>query len=221
MKSAEPDLLLYEKEAWKSGFVRLAGVDEAGRGPLAGPVVAGAVFIDKALLTPSPADFLDGLTDSKILSKKKREKYFRRLKESPEIEIGLGIIDAQEIDRINILQATHRAMAKAVGELDPLPERVLVDGLPVAGLPCPSTAIVKGDRKSLSISAASIVAKVTRDRIMEELDRKYPSYGFASHKGYGTKDHLAAIKLHGPVSCHRKSFRPIKEFNQLDLGLPE
>ena len=129
--------------------------------------------------------------------------------------IGIGVVEAEEIDRINILRATHKAMAMAAGEVDP--QFALVDGLPVKGLPCESRSIVKGDALSISISAASIVAKVTRDRIMTELDDQYPEYGFAGHKGYGTRQHLDALKQFGATPFHRQSFRPVAELNQMDL----
>lgn len=212
-----PDVLLYEKEAWTSGFLRLAGVDEAGRGPLAGPVVAAAVVFERDYIESAALDVLAGLTDSKALTEARRETFFELLSTCPSVEIGVGIVPAEEIDRINILKATHRAMALAVGQIEV--EFVLVDGLPVKGLPCPSKSIVKGDALSISISAASIIAKVTRDRLMIELDAQYPQYGFATHKGYGTKAHLAALKKYGPIAEHRKTFRPVAELNQLDFGL--
>lgn len=210
-----PDVLLFEKEAWASGFSRLAGIDEAGRGPLAGPVVAAAVVFDPAFIQTALETTFSGLTDSKALTEARRENFFAALNQSEQVSIGIGIVDPDEIDRINILKATHKAMAMAAAQVDP--QFVLVDGLPVKGLPFGSKAIVKGDALSISISAASVVAKVVRDRIMVELDGKYPDYGFAEHKGYGTKRHLEALKKHGPTPIHRKTFRPVAELNQLDL----
>jgi ribonuclease HII len=214
---SKPDVLLYEKEAWASGFVRLAGIDEAGRGPLAGPVVAAAVIFDRDYLTEQAAGELAGLTDSKVLNAARRDKYYNILINTPSAEIGIGIMDAAEIDRINILRATHKAMAAAADQVNP--DFSLVDGLPVRGLPCKSKNIVKGDALSISISAASIVAKVTRDRILGELDTVYPQYGFARHKGYGTREHLDALSKHGATPVHRKTFAPVAALNQLDLDL--
>ena len=183
-----PDVLLYEKEAWTSGFLRLAGIDEAGRGPLAGPVVAAAVIFDPDYIKAELTATFGRLTDSKAMTEARRAEYFDLLTKSEHAAIGIGIIDAKEIDEINILKATHKAMALAAEQVKP--QFALVDGLPVKGLPCESLSIVKGDALSVSISAASIIAKVTRDRIMIELDAKHPGYGFANHKGYGTKKHL-------------------------------
>jgi ribonuclease HII len=212
-----PDVLLYEKEAWASGFLRLAGIDEAGRGPLAGPVVAAAVIFDRDFIQAELQPTFSGLTDSKQMSEARREDYFELLSESGFTTIGIGIVDAAEIDQINILKATHKAMALAAAQVNP--GYALVDGLPVKGLPCASCSIVKGDALSISISAASIMAKVTRDRILLKLDAEYPGYGFAQHKGYGTRQHLEALKKHGATPAHRKTFRPVAELNQLDLLL--
>jgi len=212
-----PDVLLYEKEAWSSGFLRLAGIDEAGRGPLAGPVVAAAVIFDPEYIQLELAPTFGRLTDSKVMSEKLREEYFKVLTESSSIIIGVGMIEAEEIDQINILKATHKAMAIAASQISP--QFALVDGLPVKGLPCESRSIVKGDALSISISAASIIAKVTRDRIMVNLDRQYPEYGFAKHKGYGTRQHLAALRKYGAIPAHRKTFRPVADLKQLDLSL--
>lgn len=209
------DVLLYEKEAWASGFLRLAGVDEAGRGPLAGPVVAAAVIFEPDYIRAELELTFDRLTDSKAMTEAVREEYFERLTVVEQVSFGVGIVDVEEIDRINILNATHKAMALAVAQV--APQFALVDGLPVKGLPCKSKSIVKGDVLSISISAASIIAKVTRDRIMVELDVQYPEYGFASHKGYGTRKHLDALKKHGATPVHRKSFRPVAELNQMEL----
>jgi ribonuclease HII len=210
-----PDVLLYEKEAWASGFLRLAGIDEAGRGPLAGPVVAAAVIFDPEYIQAELDGTYKRLTDSKAMTETRRTEHFELLNHSNSVSIGIGIVDAEEIDRINILKATHKAMAVAAAQLEP--EYALVDGLPVKGLPCESRSIVKGDALSISISAASIIAKVTRDRMLEDLDKKHPQYGFAQHKGYGTKQHLDALKKYGATSAHRQTFRPVAELNQLDL----
>lgn len=212
-------MLHYEKEAWNAGLFFVAGIDEAGRGPLAGPVVVAAVAFDRESLENRGAEEFNGLTDSKALAEKKREFFFDQLKACGFAHIGCAVIGPEIIDEINILQATWKGMAEAVAQIAPLPDFALVDGNPVRGLPCQSENIVKGDAKSLSIAAASIIAKVTRDRLMIELDDEFPEYGFAQHKGYGTKDHLAAIRRHGPCPVHRKTFRPIAELNQGTLNL--
>ncbi|NNJ70317.1 MAG: ribonuclease HII [Kiritimatiellales bacterium] len=209
------DVLLYEKEAWASGFLRLAGIDEAGRGPLAGPVVAAAVIFDPEYIQAELSSTFGALTDSKAMKEKVREEYFQILESSESVRIGVGLIEAPEIDQLNILKATHKAMGIAADQVEA--DFALVDGLPVKGLPCEHKAIVKGDALSISISAASIIAKVTRDRIMVELDALYPEYGFAGHKGYGTAQHLDALRKHGATPAHRQSFRPVAELNQLDL----
>ncbi len=209
------DMLNFEKEAWKSGLFFIAGVDEAGRGPLAGPVVAAAVAFEREPLGDGAA--FTGLTDSKALTEKKREAFFEQLTACSFAHTAFAVIGPDEIDSINILQATWKAMAAALSGLDRMPDLALVDGNPVRGLPCKSKSIVKGDAKSLSIAAASVIAKVTRDRMMVELDAKHPEYGFAAHKGYGTKRHLEAIHKYGPLDCHRKTFRPISELNQGEL----
>ncbi len=211
----QPDVLLYEKEAWASGFLRLAGIDEAGRGPLAGPVVAAAVLFDPDYIRREARTTYARLTDSKALAESRRNELYDQLRTSRSVAIGVGVVDAAEIDRINILRATHRAMALAAAEVEP--QFALVDGLPVKGLPCDHRAIVKGDALSISISAASIVAKVLRDRMMVEMDRHFPEYGFAEHKGYGTPHHLEALRRHGACPVHRRSFRPVAELDQLDL----
>ena len=212
-----PDVLLYEKEAWSSGFLRLAGIDEAGRGPLAGPVVAAAVIFDPEYIQAELEATFGKLTDSKAMTQKNREEYVLLLTESKFTRVGIGIVEADEIDRINILKATHKAMAVAASQIKP--QYALVDGLPVKGLPCESRSIVKGDALSISISAASIIAKVTRDRILTELGIEYPEYGFAQHKGYGTPQHLSALKKYGATPVHRKTFRPVAELNQLGFDI--
>jgi ribonuclease HII len=186
------------------GFLLIAGVDEAGRGPLAGPVVAAAVIL--------PDDFtLEGLTDSKKVSAAKREKFYDILTATAEILWAAAAATVEEIERLNILRATHLAMARAIEALPRKPDHALVDGLPVRGLPIEHTALVDGDSLSLSIAAASIVAKVTRDRLMVELDARHPQYGFARHKGYGVNEHLEALRKHGPCPEHRRTFAPVAQ----------
>jgi ribonuclease HII len=204
-------LLQFEQDAWAQGARRLVGVDEAGRGPLAGPVVAAAVVFARDFLETEASRSLQGLTDSKQLSAKRRELFYDLLVSNPEIEVGVGIVSADEIDALNILRATHLAMARAIQQLAPLPDLALVDGLPVRGLPVPHRAIVGGDGLSLSIAAASVVAKVTRDRLLVDLAAQYPNYGFDRHKGYGTRAHLAALQRYGPCSAHRRSFAPVAQ----------
>ena len=179
-----------------------AGVDEAGRGPLAGPVVAAAVVLD-------PRFPIEGLRDSKQLSAARRERLAVLIRERA-VAWSVGRADAGDIDRINILQATLLAMARAVGGLPTLPRHVLVDGLHCPRLPCSVEAVVGGDRLIASISAASILAKVTRDAEMVQLDRRYPQYGFRRHKGYPTVEHREALRLHGPCPFHRRSFAPVR-----------
>lgn len=208
-------MLRFERQAWSAGRVRVAGVDEAGRGPLAGPVVAAAVLFDAAFLNAQERGELAGLTDSKKLSPARREHFFTLLRGRAEIVLGVGRAEVEEIDRLNILRATHLAMARALKALSVCPDLALVDGLPVPGLPCPSTAVVGGDGLSLSIAAASVVAKVTRDGLMVELDRQYPGYGLARHKGYGTPGHLDALRRLGPSPCHRRSFAPVRQLELL------
>lgn len=200
----------FETQYWNCGLLRLAGVDEAGRGPLAGPVVAAAVVFDREFVLREIAGLLKNINDSKKLTEKSREQIFSVLEESEYVDIGVGVSEVDEIDSINILNATHRAMGRAVDSLSGKPDHVLVDGLPVKGLHCASTSIIRGDSRSISIAAASIIAKVTRDRIMVEMDGIYPEYGLAKHKGYGTRQHLAALLRYGPTPQHRLSFGPVK-----------
>ena len=204
-------MLQHERHYWDSGIRRIAGVDEAGRGPLAGPVVAASVVLEEDFLKSEEKGSLLGLTDSKLLTEKKRELFFTFLTGCDRVFIGVGMSGVDEIDSINILKATHLAMARALNSLPFLPDLALVDGLPVKGLPCPSVAIVRGDSASLSIAAASIIAKVTRDRLMRECDLRYPGYGFAQHKGYGSKNHMMALFELGPSPLHRMTFRPVHE----------
>lgn len=206
-----PNLLDVERTCWARGLSCLGGVDEAGRGPLAGPVVAACVVIPPGIAEREYAGSLAGLTDSKQLSPGSRDRFFDLLHTLDGVEIGLGMADHEEIDRHNILRATHIAMARAVRALPSLPDHLLVDGLPVPGLPCESTPLVHGDSRSLLIAAASVIAKVTRDRQMDLLDVQFPAYGFAQHKGYGTRFHLQALFERGPCPEHRRSFRPVME----------
>jgi ribonuclease HII len=201
----------FEQALWRQGVARVAGVDEAGRGPLAGPVVAAAAILPSRWAdTGLPAE-LAGLNDSKQLTEAQRELYFEFLTCCADIEFAIAEVSAGIIDEINILQATHRAMNGALAKLDPLPPHALVDGRPVKSLRVPQTAIVKGDARSFSIAAASVLAKVTRDRLMREYDAQFPQYGFAEHKGYGTAKHLAAIEKFGACLIHRKTFAPLKK----------
>lgn len=213
------DMLFYEKEAWNAGLFFIAGVDEAGRGPLAGPVVAAAVAFDREPLENGGAAALDGLTDSKALTEGRRTAFFEQLLNCPFAHIGCARAEAGEIDAINILQATWKAMAAALEQVRPRPDFALIDGTRVRGLPFRSRSIVKGDARSLSIAAASVVAKVTRDRLMMELDAQFPEYGFAGHKGYGTAAHLDALRRYGPSPHHRKTFGPVAGLQQGELNL--
>ena len=210
MSAKAANLLAFEAELWQRGTRYVAGVDEAGRGPLAGPVMAAAViFPANWLRTGLPAD-LEGLNDSKQLTAAQRERFFLTLTSRGDIAIAVGTVDAGRVDELNILQATHRAMNEALARLQPVPEHVLMDGRVVKSLRFSQTALIKGDARSYSIAAASVVAKVTRDRLMIEYDRRWPEYGFAEHKGYGTAQHLAALAAHGPCPIHRRSFAPLK-----------
>ncbi len=192
----------YERELNEKGITLIAGVDEVGRGPLIGPVVAAAVIL--------PKDFkLEGLTDSKKISEKKREMYFDIIKEQA-ISIGIGIISEKRIDEINIYEATKEAMYQAINNLDPKPEHILIDAMPLEpGIP--TTSIIKGDLLSISISAASVIAKVTRDRMLYDIDLEYPMYDLKNNKGYGTKKHLEAIEEYGITKYHRLSYKPVFE----------
>lgn len=204
------DRSAFERALWAEGLTRVAGVDEAGRGPLAGPVVAAAVIFPSVWWETGFDERFRDLNDSKQLSEAQRETFFALLTALPEVRHAIAVVDAATIDRLNILQATHRAMNAALAQLQPPPEYVLVDGRPVKSMTLPSTALVKGDARSYSIAAASVLAKVTRDRLMREFDAQFPVYGFAVHKGYGTPQHLAALAAHGPCPIHRRSFAPLK-----------
>ena len=197
-----------ENELRAAGYVSIAGIDEAGRGPLAGPVSAAAVILP-------PGYSHDLLDDSKKLSEKKREILYEELTTRDDVMWSLSFAEPAEIDAINILKATHAAMARAAEGLEVCPDYCLIDGLPVEGFPMESEGIVKGDGKSLSIAAASIIAKVSRDRRMMDYAEEFPGYGFEKHKGYGTKLHLEALRALGPCPIHRRSFAPV---SQLELG---
>jgi ribonuclease HII len=203
------DRFHFERELLARGLTRIAGVDEAGRGPLAGPVVAAAVILPAAWVQDGLPRGLKGLNDSKQLTEAQREDYFEFLSGCAGVLRAVARVDANEIDRINILQATHRAMQLAVTQLAARAEHLLVDGRAVPVLGASQTALVKGDARSYSIAAASVLAKVTRDRLMLEFDRAYPAYGFAAHKGYGTPEHLRQLVANGLCPIHRRSFAPI------------
>ena len=194
-------MLAYEKECYASGMELIAGVDEVGRGPLAGPVVAAAVILPKACKIP-------GLNDSKKIPKYKHKEIYEAVLQNA-IAIGIGIKDNHVIDQVNIYEATKLAMMEAIGRLDPQPQHLLIDAMKL-DLPISQTSIIKGDANSLSIAAASIVAKVTRDQMMEEFDREYPGYDFAQNAGYGTAKHLAGLDKLGVTPIHRRSFEPVK-----------
>ncbi len=194
----------YETRLRQLGYQRIAGLDEAGRGPLAGPVVAAACILPSDELFP-------GVDDSKKLTPQKRQNIYKILTQHPKVHLGLGIVEVAEIDSLNILQASFLAMRRALSNLNFNPDYIIIDG-PYRLNHCdiPHEGIVDGDALSVSIAAASIIAKVTRDRIMEDLDAKWPEYGFRRHKGYGTKEHLIALRAFGPCPIHRTSFAPIK-----------
>ena len=194
-------MLAYEKECYARGIELIAGVDEVGRGPLAGPVVAAAVILPKACKIP-------GLNDSKKIPKYKHKEIYEAVLQNA-IAIGIGIKDNHVIDQVNIYEATKLAMMEAIGRLDPQPQHLLIDAMKL-DLPISQTSIIKGDANSLSIAAASIVAKVTRDQMMEEFDREYPGYDFAQNAGYGTTKHLAGLDKLGVTPIHRRSFEPVK-----------
>lgn len=195
-------MIIFEQRARQRGFNLIAGIDEAGRGPLAGPVVAAAVVLPENYRHPD-------ITDSKKLSPRKREELFKVIREDA-LSIGVGVMEASIIDDINILQATLSAMKEAVGDLEISPDYLLVDGMQAVPIDIPQETIIKGDSLSISIAAASIIAKVSRDHIMEMYHRQFPYYNFLKNKGYGTKEHRQAIKDYGPCKIHRRSFR-IKE----------
>lgn len=190
-------MLAYEKK-YGERYEYICGIDEAGRGPLAGPVVAGAVILPKGLKIPY-------LNDSKQLSEKRREALYDQIMASA-VAVGAGIVSPERIDEINILQATYEAMRQAVESLDPKPQMLLNDAVIIPGIHLPQEKIIKGDAKSLSIAAASVIAKVTRDRMMKAYHEMFPEYGFDKHKGYGSREHIEAIQKMGPCPIHRRSF---------------
>jgi ribonuclease HII len=200
----------FERELWQQGTTLVAGVDEAGCGPLAGPVVAAAVVFPFSWLEAGLYSKLRGLNDSKQLTEEQREKYFDIISSHAEIRHAISVVDVEMIDRINIRQAAWRAMNLALDQIQPRPQHVLVDGLKIKWLPYPQTALVGGDGRSYSIAAASVLAKVTRDRLMRDFDKQFPGYGFAEHKGYATPQHYAAITERGPCPIHRRSFSPFR-----------
>jgi len=193
----------FERVAWLCGYRRIAGIDEAGRGPLAGPVVAAAVILPTRCR-------LVGINDSKQLSAKDREQVYTAIL-AQAVGVGVGSADVAEIDQLNILEATRLAMRRAVEQLVPLPDYVLIDAVVLPGFKVPTRPIIKGDSLSVSIAAASIIAKVTRDRLMARYHEIFPEYGFLSHKGYGTAEHLERLARHGPCSIHRRTFAPVQE----------
>ena len=188
----------YEAQAWRTGVARIAGLDEAGRGPLAGPVVAAAVII-------APDRRIPKLADSKLLTAERREAFFDVIMKRA-VAVGVSVVDHLTIDRVNILEATRLAMSQALAALVVVPELVITDFVALPALPCPQRNLIDGDARCATVAAASIVAKVTRDRIMMEAHRDFPEYGFGRHKGYATPEHLAAIDRHGPCPIHRRTF---------------
>ena len=203
----------YEDELYEKGINLIGGIDEVGRGPLIGPVVTACVILPKDYV-------LMGLTDSKKLSEKKREKFYDILVKDA-ISIGIGVVDEKEIDKLNIYQATKKAMAEAVENMEIKPEHILVDAMPLE-LDIPTTSIIKGDAKSITIAAASVIAKVTRDRMLDELDKIYPMYDLKHNKGYPTKKHLEAISKYGITKYHRLSYGPVNKYkdkiNVIDIN---
>ena len=195
------DPLFFERRARGDGYTCIAGLDEAGRGPLAGAVVAAAVVLPEGLLIP-------GLTDSKQVPERSRERLFDVIR-SQAVCFGIGVADERTIDEVNILQATIIAMERALSQLSPQPDYLLLDAITLSRVPLPQNPLIKGDCRSHSIAAASILAKVTRDRMMLELHAQYPQYNFKKHKGYGTKEHLQLIGQHGPCEAHRTTFNPV------------
>ncbi|KAB2645161.1 MAG: ribonuclease HII [Verrucomicrobia bacterium] len=193
-----------ERDLHRQGFPRVVGIDEAGRGPLAGPVVAAGVVLPEGF-------HHDKLDDSKKLTASRRASLYAELTDRADIHWAVAVVEAEEVDRLNILKATHVAMRRALAGLVPDPDHALIDGLPVLPFPIPQTALVGGDGLSFSIAAASVIAKVTRDRIMVAMDVRYPGYEFAQHKGYGTALHLAKLRAHGPCAIHRRSFSPVRQ----------
>ncbi len=206
LKQQFQDMKVFEQTYRQEGKQYIAGIDEAGRGPLAGPVVASAVILDESF-------YLEGLYDSKELKEGQRERFFDYIQEHA-VSYGIGIVHNEEIDQINIYEATKLAMKRAISQLEPAPDQLLIDAVQLHESPIPFEAIVKGDQRSISIAAASILAKVTRDRYMKKIHEEYPSYEFQSNMGYGTKIHLDALSHHGATPYHRCSFAPVKKVLQ-------
>jgi ribonuclease HII len=200
----------FERELWNQGITLVAGVDEAGCGPLAGPVVSAAVSFPHTWLELGLPTKLRGLNDSKQITEEQRGKFFNTITTHPEIRSAIVIVDVETIDRVNIRQAAWQGMHRALDQLTPRPQHVLVDGLKIKWLPYPQTPLVGGDARSYTIAAASVLAKVTRDRLMVDYDKAYPGYGFAEHKGYSTPQHYEAIAKLGPCAIHRKTFAPFR-----------
>lgn len=205
-----PSKFKFERECLDRGCSRVAGADEAGRGPLAGPVVAAVVCLPGEWIAKGLPRKLQGLNDSKQLTEKGRDRFYDFLTTHSEVARAIAIIDAGVIDTINILQASLRAMDDALLQLSPLPDHTLVDGPYVFSMRCPQTPLIDGDARSFSIAAASVLAKVTRDRLMAQYDEQFPGYGFAEHKGYSTPRHLDALAKLGPCAIHRMSFAPCR-----------
>ncbi len=204
------DNYYFERKLREQGITLVAGVDEVGRGPLVGPVVAACVIL--------PEEFsLEGLTDSKKLSEKKREYFYDEIMRQA-VSVGVGIISEKKIDEVNIYEATKLAMKEAISKCNIQPEHILIDAMPLS-LDIPTTSIIKGDFKSITISAASVIAKVTRDRMLDELDKKYPMYDFKDNKGYPTKKHLEAIEEYGIIPEHRRSYGPVRDYLEKQLSL--
>ena len=199
----------YEAQAWRAGIARIAGLDEAGRGPLAGPVVAAAVIL-------APDRRVRKLCDSKLLTPERREALFHAIT-THAVGVGVGIVDHATIDRVNILQATRLAMLEALRQLAVAPDLVITDFVKLPGLTCPQRNLVNGDARCATVAAASIIAKVTRDRLMVEADQQFPEYGFARHKGYATAEHLSALDRHGPCPLHRRTFSGVWRQGELFL----
>ena len=203
VKVSEEEMLNYERELYDKGYELIGGVDEAGRGPLVGPVVAACVILPKNYK-------LEGLNDSKQLTEKKRDKYYDIIMKEA-ISVGVGVVDSKTIDEINILEASRLAMKLAIDDMKIKPQYVLSDAMKLTNIDIPYKDIVHGDALSLSIAAGSVIAKVTRDRMMYELDKKYPQYGFAKHKGYPTKAHMEALEKYGPLENYRFTYKPVSD----------
>lgn len=216
MVTTTTDRFQFERQLHGEGCSAIAGVDEAGRGPLAGPVVVAAVVLPYEWIQKGMPERYEKLNDSKTISERARQRFFDLLRADEDVVFAVVAVESAEIDQLNILNATHQGMARALERLAREPDHVLVDGLPVQLIKTAQTALVKGDSKSYSIAAASVLAKVTRDKQMVEFERKYPGYGFAKHKGYPTPAHLTALRELGPCPIHRTSFQPVRE-QQLSL----